>query len=31
MEDEAFDEGVQLEELPMEKMQALWDKAKAAE
>ena len=31
MEDEAFDQGVQLEELPMEKMQALWDKAKAAE
>lgn len=31
MEGEAFDQGVQLEELPMEKMQALWDKAKAAE
>lgn len=31
MEDAAFDQGVKLEDLPMDQMQALWDAAKAAE
>ena len=31
MEDAAFEQGVKLEELPMNEMQALWDAAKAAE
>lgn len=31
MEDAAFEQGVKLEDLPMDQMQALWDAAKAAE